>query len=368
MVREITENEIKKFIAFGDSVYASDPDYVPFMRRALAGELKKLVFRDRTYKALCSFDEQGRINGRVLLTLAHSKQLHSDRCGYFSHFEIVNDRDVFAELMDRALSELKAMGAEYVVGPFYPHDPDNRRGFVVDGFTYPPMLFTSHNPAYYPVLFENAGFAKLTDTLEYEYSSNEETEEKIRRLAERAAKRYDFRIDKLDPKQIDRDVEAARTIMEAATTQIHFEDVLPADEFRKIFKEWSTFVDPDFALLARRNSDDQPIGFTFSIPDYAELIRKMKGRLGLRGLLIFVFGKKHIKGIRGVLQYVVPEYQSRGVAAALYNQTCISYKQQHKQRATLGTCMENNDAANRANVALGGKLSRRYRVYYKNLE
>ncbi len=367
MVRNIRKNEINDFINFGDSLYRNDANYVPFMRGDLRKTLKKLVFEKKRYAALCSFNEAGKINGRILLTVGPNKQLQTERCGYFSHFEIVNDFSVFRELMDGAIAWLKQNGAVYILGSFFRHDPDNRRGVLVQGFALSPMIFTSHNPPYYAALFEQYGFSKLTDALEYEYRGNQEIVEKIKNTAEKALRENEIHIDRLDMKHLDREIEDVHTIMEIASTQINFETVLSKEQLAKIVRSWKRYIDPDYALIARRNSDNAPIGFTLSTPDYFELIRKMRGRLDLRGLLIYLFGRKKITGLRAILQYIIPEYQHKGVSKALYWETKKAVDKNHISRVSLGTIMEKNGQSNGAIASIGGELSRVYRIYYKSI-
>lgn len=370
MIRKLHDNEIKNFIDFGDNLYKDDNNYVPYIYSDLKKTIKKLVFEDKKYVAVCSFDENNNINGRVLLTVGKNKQLKTDNCGYFSHIEVINDQNVFNELMDYSCDLLKEMGAEYILGSFFPFDPDNRRGILIEGFEYEPMIFTSHNYSYYKELFETYGFKKLTDAYEYEYKyiSNSESVKKIKEKAEKAIADNDIVINKLDYKNINKDIEDVHTIMEMASTEINFEEVLSVEEISKIFKSWKSFIDPDFALIARRKKDLYPIGFTLSIPNYYEVIRKMKGRLNLRGLIIFVLYKNKIKSLRGILQYVIPEYQHKGVSKALYYENMKSVNKHNINRVSLGTILEANDKSNGAIVSLGGKLSRIYRIYYKKIK
>lgn len=368
MIKEISIKQIDDFIAFGDNIYKDDKNYVPYIIGSLKKELKKLVFEKKTYKAICYFDESNAIKARVLLSIGHSKQLNSEKCGYFSHFEIINNQSVFNEFMDHIISVLKDMGAEYICGPFYLHDPDNRRGVLVDGFEYSPMLFTSHNPVYYKELFENYGFKKLIDALEYEYHYNQETVDRIKTLSEQSIKEYDYHVDHLNYKNIDKDIEDVHTIMEIASTKINFENVLSKEEIKKIFNGWKMFIDPDYALVARTNKDNKPIGFVLCIPNYNELIRKIKGRINLKGVLTFIFEKKKIKSLRAILQYVIPDYQHKGISKSLYYEIFKSVQKNGVNRISLGTIMENNDKSNGAIKSLGGELSRTYRVYYKEIE
>lgn len=367
MVRELNEKEIRKFIDFGDELYCSDSNYVPYMRMDIRKTIKTLVFKKKTYRAVCSFDENGKMNGRMLVTVKPNKQLNTEKCGYFSYFEIVNNQNVFNELFDKAVFIVKEMGAEYIAGSFFPHDPDNRRGILVKGFDLPPMIFTSHNPPYYGGLFEGYGFEKLTDALEYQYVEKPEVVERIRSTAEKALVENDIHISTLNLSDIDNEIDDIHKIMEIASTKINFEKVISKEKIKNIFKMWKPFINPDYALIARKNSDNSPVGFTFSIPDYFELIRMMKGRINLKSLWIFLTKRKKMSGLRAILQYIIPEYQHKGVSKALYYETKKAVDKNNVKRISLGTIMEANINSNGAIVSLGGELSRVYRIYYKKI-
>ena len=69
-----------------------------------------------------------------------------------------------------------------------------------------------------------------------------------------------------------------------------------------------------------------------------------------------------------MLQYVVPEYQRKGVILVLYHETKKAMDKHHIQRMTLGTITEMNASSNGVIQSAGGELSRIYRVYYKELD
>lgn len=368
MIRNIKEKEINDFIDFGDSLYKGDKNYVPYIRKSLKDEIKHLVFVKKSYKAICSYDEDGNINARVLISIGHSKQLKTEKCGYFSHFEVINDQNVFNDFMDYIIEELRKMGAEYICGTFYLHDPDNRRGILVQGYEYSPTLFTSHNPNYYKDLFEKYGFNKLIDALEYEYRGNKDIINTISNKAKQSQANYNYHIDHLNYKNVDRDIEDVHEIMKTASTKINFEDVLSVEEIKKIFNGWKLFVDPSYALIARRNEDNKAIGFVLCIPNYNEIIRRIDGRINIKGIITFLLLKNKIKELRAILQYIIPEYQHKGVSKSMYYEIFKQVEKHGINRISLGTIMENNDKSNGAIISLGGELSRVYRLYYKEIE
>ena len=367
MVKEIDIKEIKKFIKFGDELYKGDKNYVPFINSDLCKTIKRLVFVKKRYFAVAHYDSNNNIDGRILLTISSSKQLNTDKCGYFSHIEFVQDYKVFKELMDYSIKILKEKDAKYICGSFFHHDPDNRRGILIDNFDTFPMLFTSYNKKYYKEYFEKYGFDKLVDALEYEYTFDKEKMNIIKEKGEKALIENDIHIDKVNFKYLDREIEDVHTIMEIASTSINFENVLSKEEIKKIFNSFKSFINPDFVFIARKNSDNSPIGFTMCLPNFNEVIKKMNGKMDLFGLIKYLIYRKKITSLRAMLQYIIPDYQHKGISKALYNETRKSVEKYNIKRIGLGTIMENNEKSNGLVVSSGGKRSKTYRIYYKEL-
>ena len=161
VVRIATVRQLNRFISMADSLYRDDPFYVPYMRGDLKKTLKTLLFEEQTYTAL-AVEENGRYLARVLFTVGSSKQLALERCGFFSHFECVNDPACADLLLSEMCRLLKERGVPYVEGTYFPHDQDNRRGVLVEGFGEEPMILTS----YKPTLFQGpAGGLRLSQGL-----------------------------------------------------------------------------------------------------------------------------------------------------------------------------------------------------------
>ena len=188
---------IKRFVAFADSIYKGDANYVPFMKKDLTKTLEALVLKEKSYTALMVYGEDGAPQGRILFTVGVNKQLPDKaRCGYFFLFECVNSQEAANALLAEMNRRLSAMGVEYVEGAYWPFDPDNRRGILVKGFEFQPVIFTSYNPEYYPELLENFGFEKHFDTLTFKMEPNEKQIERHTRVSEYAKKRYGYRVTK----------------------------------------------------------------------------------------------------------------------------------------------------------------------------
>ena len=366
MIEKVNKRNLRKFVDFPDRLYDGDANYVPYMKGDLTKTLSKLLFEDKNYVALLSTNEN-KAQARILLTVDKNKQLRTDKCGFFCMFECVYDNDVCKELLDAAAQTLRQMGAEYMSGTYFPHDPDNRRGILVDGFDAPPLVFTSYNKPYYDELLTNYGMKKQTDALQYKIDLQNNEYLRVKRVDEFSRKRYNYRVDTVDWKNIDRDIADFHTVMQVATNDIIYQDAPSVDALNSIVKTWKRYLNKDYILIARDNDTDKPLGILMALPDYFELFAKMRGRLDLRGLHVFLRNRKKIHGLRAMLQYVVPKYQNTGMLMSMYCKLGDAIKAHGVTRLEAGTIMENNAPSNSVVQSVGGSLARRYRLYYKEI-
>lgn len=363
----VTKKELIKFIDFPDTLYINDDKYVPYMRADLKKTLKQLLFDEKSYTALLAVDENGKAHGRVLFTIDKNKQLKTDKCGFFALYDCEDNLETSRMLLGEMVRRLKEMGAEYVSGTYFPYDPDNRRGIMIKGFERAPLIFTSYNPPYYDAQICDAGFEKHADTYEFTAAFSEKTFARFERVVDFSNRHFRFHVDTLDLKNIERDIDDVCAVMQAATNEIVYQEAPSRETIENIFREWKSFIEPSLILIARKDDDNTPIGIAVSLPDYFQVFRKMRGRLDLRGILAMLTERKKIHSFRGILQYVIPEYQKFGVLPAMYLKMNESAKKLNMDYAEAGTIMENNRASIAPLEAAGAELSRIYRIYYKKI-
>ena len=369
MVRAIcltTEAQLKKFVNMPDKLYRGDKFFVPYMRLDLLETLKKLVLVEKTYTAL-AVEQDGEYLARVLFTVGPSKQLKLERCGYFSHFECVNDNLCANILLEEMCFRLKSQGVTYVEGTYFPYDQDNRRGILVEGFEYEPMILTSYNPPYYKDLLEGFGFKKDFDTISYKLDYALYDKERIEPLVSKILERYDLYIAPADFNNIERDIDDVHAIIEAATSDIIFQEAPSLDDLTRIVANWKGFLWADFIHICRRRSDNKPVGVMMTVPNFYTVFRKMNGKINPIALIKALYYKKRIKSVRAILQYVIPEYQNRGVNFALYHEFYHSCMKRKIEYLEAGTIMENNEISRRNVEKASGKVNKIFRIYGRQL-
>lgn len=349
-----------------DAIYQGDPFYVPYMRGDLKKTLKKLLIEEKTYTAL-AVEENGRYLARILFTVGPSKQLSLPRCGFFSHFESVDDRACSDMLLAEMCRILKEQGISHVEGTYFPYDQDNRRGILVEGFKEEPLILTSYNPPYYGALLEGFGFHKDFDTVSYKLSYDGYNVDRIDPLAKKVLERSHLYIKPADFSKLDREIDDVHTIIEAATNEIIFQDAPSREDIAHIVTGWKQFLWEDLVYICRRQEDDKPVGFVMGVPNYYTVFRKMKGRTNPIALVKALVWIRRIRTVRAILQYVIPEYQKKGVNFALYHAFYLACKKHGIAYAEAGTIMENNEISRRNVEKAGGVLNKIYRIYGKEL-
>lgn len=366
IVQVTTMSQISRFIDMADALYRGDPYYVPYMRGDLRKTLKKLLLEEKTYTAL-AVEDKGRYVARVLFTVGPSKQLKLERCGFFSHFECVNNQECANLLLAQMCRMLKAQGVTYAEGTYFPYDQDNRRGVLVEGFGDEPLILTSYNLPYYGVLLEGFGFHKDFDTVSYRLDYDRYEADRIGPLVDRILERCQLYIAPADFSRLDREIDAVHAIIQAATNDVIFQDAPTREDIARIVSGWKSFLWPDLIHICRRREDDQPVGFVMSVPNYYTVFRKMKGRTNPASLIRALYWQKRIKSIRAMLQYVVPGYQNRGVNFALYHALYLACKKHGIEYAEAGTIMENNEISRRNVERASGVRNKVFRIYGKEL-
>ena len=349
-----------------DKIYSGDNFYVPYMRGDLLKTLELLVLEKKTYTAL-AVEEDGEYLARVLFTVGPSKQLKLDNCGYFSHFECINDSLCADMMLAEMCRILKERGVTHVEGTYFPYDQDNRRGILVEGFEYEPIILTSYNPPYYKDLLEGYGFTKDFDAVSYHLDYDRYDRERVEPLVKKVLERYDLEVSPADFKNIDREIDDVHEIIQQATSDIIFQEAPTRGDLVRIVGNWKSFLWADYIHICRRRSDGKTIGVMMSVPNFYTVFRKMKGKTNPVALVKALYWKNKIKSVRAILQYVIPEYQNRGVNFALYHEFYLTSLRRGIEYMEAGTIMENNELSRRNVEKASGKLNKIFRIYGKDI-
>lgn len=357
-----TKKDLHKFIYFIKDLYKDDEFYVYPIFYAQKKELKELVLKEETYKALI-YVIDGIIKGRLLFTYDYSKKQGKEIC-YYSYFDCVNDYEVVQALFDYMENDMKNHGVTYSEGTFCPFDPDTRRGVMIKGFNQAPSVFTSYNFEYYGALLEKYGYSKAIDTVLLNADVNEKSKKRLNTFSKFFLRSNDVRVDSLDFKNLDRDLKDIEKILQVATNEIIYQDAPDMELIENTARQMKPFINAKLVKIARENATDKPVGFCFVMPDFNQVFKKTKGRIRP---LYMMYLKKKITRARGQMQYIIPEYQNGGLIGHIFKVIFDDLVEEGITQFEAGTMMEDNPKPINAFKKFGGEIIKVYRLYGKEV-
>jgi len=108
---------------------------------------------------------------------------------------------------------------------------------------------------------------------------------------------------------------------------------------------------------------EEPIGFSFSLPDYNEVLKHLSGKMGLLGTFKFLYYRRKIKTVRVMLLGVKRAFQKKGVEGFLYVETFKRAIEKGYPESECSWILENNPLMQHGIEAMGGKRYKTYRIY-----
>ena len=360
---------LKKFINLEFKLYKDDQDWVP----PLKGDTKKMLkgkgnplFENGDQVFFMVYKGKKPV-GRVLVGIDEElNRVRGFKQGFFSMFECIDDEDACKALLDASAHWLTEKGMERMIGPLSPSNGDDRKGFVVMGEGQP-VLLNAHTKRYYPDLVEKYGFIKNDDHYAYLFNPNDFDIERHRAVIEFVKKKGGFRVEKLNVKDIENEARDIHRILENSVPEEWDYLVTPSleaviDEFKNLLQ----FYDGHYCYIARKG--DIPIGFMVALPDYNQVLKRMKGKILPLGWAKFLIYKRRINGARALIQMVDRNYHNMGVNNAMYFEAYKDW-QATKLKFIEASCIDETNIQSRLSVEkAGGRHYRTYRTYKLDLK
>ena len=364
-----TKAERETFIRVPFDVYVGDPNWVPpllFDRRDQINP-KHPFFRHADMQAFLAM-RNGKAVGRISAQVDH---LNADRgrpgLGYFGLIDAIDDRDVFTALFQAAERWLKEHKMTQALGPMN-LNINQEVGLLVDGFDTPPYFMMGHSRPYVGQRVEDSGYHPVKDLLAYEMDPDFKIPSVMTAVARRLQGRMVIR--PIDRKNRDRDLKAMCSIFNDAWENnwgfVPFTD----DEFLAVGHEMLLIINDDFIQIAE--VDGEPAAFIVMLPNINEAIADLNGRLLPFGWakLLWRLKVKYPHSARVPLMGVRQKFQRTrlgpGLAFAVIHAVRNASVARGIDRVEMGWILENNAGMRNIIETIGGRVSKRYRMYEKN--
>jgi GNAT superfamily N-acetyltransferase len=365
-------SDLTRFIKLPFALHRDSPRWVPplvFERREFLDREKNPFFEHAEaeyFLALRDGTPVGRIGAHVD---SRWDRFQGGKDGFFGFFECEDDREVAAALVDAATGWLRERGRERILGPME-FTTNDECGILVEGFDEPAMILEPWHPPYYGALLEAQGMTKAMDLLMWDLwlgdlKKGDRFHDFIEEAAMKAETEHGVVIRPMRKNDLKNEVKRFMDVYnEAWGSNWGFVPITDAEvDFQA--KNLKPVLEEQWTMMAEK--DGKVIGAALTLPDINQVLAKMKGRLFPFGWWHFLVGRRKIDQVRIFALGVLPEYQHTGVAAAFYVRHRQVAEVAREKGGHTGWILETNEAMNRAMEGMGGTVSKRYRIYEKQL-
>lgn len=149
-----------------------------------------------------------------------------------------------------------------------------------------------------------------------------------------------------------------------------WEDFKPVtmEEVRNVMTLAKPYADEELIAIARENETGRPIGFVLSLPDYNEILKEFKGKLGPIQVVKFLRRRNKLKNIRIFVLFVVPEYRKMGVTYAIYHRLYVNALKKGYETIEGSTIWDYNIPMLNDIEKVGADRTITYRVYQRTIK
>jgi len=314
-------------------------------------------------------ESNGKPVGRIAaIKNDNHNSFHKDKTGFFGFFETIDDEEVSDLLLDTACGWCKDKGFDKIMGPMNPSTNDEC-GLLVNGFDSNPVIMMTYNPPHYEKKITDFGFSKEKDLYAYyipvEVIKNEKLMAKLERVAKIIRSREGVVTRKVNMKDLNNEIHRIEEVYNNAWEYNWGFVPMTTAEFDYIGKNIKAIVDPDFVIIAEING--VPAGFSLSIPDLNQVLKKMNGRLLPFGIFKLLSGKKKIDMVRIIIMGVKHEYQKKGIDSVFYLETIKEGNRKGIKAGEISWVLEDNMPMRQTAENLGAYIYKTYRIFSKTL-
>jgi GNAT superfamily N-acetyltransferase len=372
---------IREFALLPWRLYRGDPNWTPALNAEYLGNrllgTKGLLTAEHPYHRSAHVTHflarRGtRAVGRISAAVNERFNQHygpDSRIGFFGFFEVAEDYEAAAALLDAARDWIAAQGMTAMRGPGeYSNATHERQGVLIDGFDTPPTVECTHNPPYYGEYLERWGLSKVKDYHAYLIDLSQVPAERLSHLA--TAVRERDRIETRSVDMADFTAEIRRVIEvynQAWSANWGYLPITP-EEADAVADSLRPIIDPGFIRFA--SIGGKLVATLGAFPDPNWALRPRWGLLGdsdavrLARLLLM---RRHIPRVRLMFFGIVPGYRKAGIDALLLDETYRHAASKGYETLEASLLLEDNDLILRPSEFAGGKRYKTWRIYERAL-
>jgi hypothetical protein len=247
-------------------------------------------------------------------------------------------------------------------------------GLLVEGFDIPPRVMMGHARPYFAQHIEAAGYRRVQDLLAYDYDGEIPLPPAAMRVLNRIQKRGDIRVRtiRMDKAHLDAEIALIFEILNDAWS----------DNWGYVPMTWAEFSDLVGVMKHLLRAGDvaiaeyqgQPAAFAIIMPNINEAMHDLGGRLAPFGWAKLLWRLK-VRGTRtarmpmmGVRKALQASPAGAALALSVIQATRVFNIENGRPFGELSWVLDQNERVRHIIELVGGRISKRYRIYDKALD
>ena len=329
-----TSKQAKVFVEMPTVLYKKCENWVRPLDKDIYNvfdESKNPCFKDGKCKRWLLMDGDKCIGRVAAFINGMTYNLDDYKVGQMGFFECINEEKAAFMLFDKCVEWLKSEKMDCVEGPVNFGERIEWWGLLTDGFDKTPVYGMPYTQEYYIKFFDNYGFKDYFK--QFTYRAKLEVESLSKVVIWKSDRLFrDKKYKVLTYGQIGR-AKAIDSLLEVYNKtwnmEVHGVKEITRAEVEAIYKNLQPIIDKDLIYFAYYN--DKPIGFFLMFPEMNQILKHLNGKIDLLGMIKFLYYKniKKIDVALGQLFGVIPEFQNKGVEAAMITYFCREKVQQN---------------------------------------
>ena len=317
-----TKKQIKEFVELPLRMYKDNPYYVPSMYGDEVALFSKKSIHNLTCDQIFFIAyRDNKVVGRIQGIVQNQyNEINNTKKARFSRFHCEDNIDTATKLFEAVESWAKEKGLEEIIGPMGYNDLD-REGLLIEGFDYLNTYEEEYNFPYYQKLIEANGFSKDVDWVEFRIYPENYEEEKLEKIAKRALKKMNLRIEGMGMnknKFLKKYAEDLFHLIDVCYSPLYGTVPLTKETKKSIIDNFKLAINTDYIVVIV-DENDKAIAFGLALPAIGPSLQKSQGRLTLPTIINLLKTIKNPKVLDFALVGVLPEYQGLGIIAIMMN-------------------------------------------------
>ncbi len=366
-----TASELKQFVKYPFLLYKDEPNWVaPIIADELDSmdSAKNPVFKNAEARYFIAYSNDKPV-GRICAIINHIEIKEQKKPKMrFGWFDVIDDIEVTKALLHKVNDIGKSHNLEYMEGPVGFSNME-KAGLLVEGFEYLNTMITWYNYAYYKDHFEQLGFEKAAEWVEFKIKIDppEKQNPKVKKFADIIAKRYD-----LTPLQFKKSDEIKPYVDEMFgllnKTYDKLSTFVPIQQYQiDHYKEkYIKYIHPDF-IKCVQDKEGNLVAFAITMPSFSKALKKANGKLFPFGFYHLLKAKNKTSTAAFYLIGIDPEYQNKGVTAVIFQMMQDLFNKRGITDVETNPELEENKAIQQLWKNYEHELHKRRRTYRKDI-